>query len=226
MSWKSSRKAHEEAPEGGVWFKLEDKAKVDVMFIGEPLEVLEKADWSKTPDGTVLRFQMNLFLIKSKVMQVWSLSPRVFGRLLAMHDEGQVKGQRISVGRRGTGTDTEYDLFYKGPLDSKALAIANKMTLNELPQGDDVVAAESAAPDSDDEEDAPFTDADIGDPVDALIGEFMEAESEEELRRMFGNAWKAYKGDKSARGRLKAAYDKALAAGNAPDDDDDDDAPF
>jgi len=206
MSWNSSRKAHEEAPQGGTWFKLEDGQKADLCFLGEPLEVMEKADWN--PSGEALRFQFNVCRIDSLQVQVWSLSPRVFGRLLSMHDEDQVANCKITAKRRGSGKDTEYDLFAKGKLDSKTLAKIKKLGLISLPAGEDTVAVESDEPAADE----PDTADEPADSVAEAIAAINDCDDEAAILDVARAAWKAHKGDKAGQGKIMAAKDAAIEA--------------
>jgi hypothetical protein len=225
MAWNTARKAHEEAPQGGIWFKLEDGQKVDVTFLGEPLEVMEKADWQ--PSGEALRFQFNLARLDNLGVQVWSLSPRVFGRLLSMHDEDQVAGCKITVKRRGTGKDTEYDLFAKGALDKATLRKIGKLGLIELPAGDDTVAVGGdEAPEADDEAPAKAAKATKAakSPADEARAKINAVDDPDEVLDVARSLYKATK-DKALRAAIMAAKDARIEFLES-DPEDDDDVPF
>jgi len=216
MGWNSSRKAHEEAPQGGIWFKLDDGQKADVTFLGEPLEVMEKADWN--PSGEALRFQMNTCRLDTLHVQVWSLSPRVFGRLLSLHDEGHVAGCKITIKRRGTGKDTEYDLFSKGGLDKATLRKVGKLPLISLPAGDDTTAVESDEP-------AAEPAADL-DPAAEIRAEINACDDPDEVLDLARKLYKANKG-KAIRAAIMAAKDARIEyLKSASDVDYEDDVPF
>jgi len=217
MGWASSRKAHEEAPQGGTFFKIEDKQKADVCFLGEPLEVTETTDWA--PNGQ-LRFQMNIARLDTMGVQVWSMSPRVFARLLSMHDEDQVAGCKITIKRRGSGTDTEYDLFAKGKLDSATLRKLEKLSQIDLPAGDDTTAVEGDAGGGGDDDDTPAEQpkAKRGkSPIDKARAEIHACDDPDEVLGVARKLYKANK-DKEFRAAVMAAKDARIEFLEADDD--------
>jgi len=239
MSWKSASVAHKNAPQG-IFFKLADGAKTDVIFVGEPLEVTEEFDGKGA-----LRFQFNVYRVAENVMQVWSISPRVFARLLSIHDENMVAGHVIRVKRRGVGKETDYDLFVQGKASKAQVAASKAIDQHDLPVGN---ADSAEAPDHADDDDAPAAapdapaskagkagkaskpaDDDFDDlppfhddadsfADDPAVAALHTAATVDALKAAFAAAWRANT-NSDDRKALKAAYDQRMAQIQAGDGD-------
>lgn len=146
MSWAKAKEQAQAATSAGKFFKLENKQKARVVFLGEPYGVEREFEGKKST-----RIAVNLVNVASiDTVQVWEMSPSTFN---ALFDQIEVKGQNAVyvVSRNGEGFKTSYSFIHEKDLTDEQKNKLAKLELHDLGSG-----SPDAGNDAGDEDEVPF----------------------------------------------------------------------